>query len=222
MHFNFYPELPHVYVHPTTCVVCIAMYYLCLWTPMFLFLVLYHSTSPLRRSWNVWLFASCSSSPMLAVYNRSLASIGTRPSHMEEGLVPIPVSDCLCTVLDYSNRLHMLLHYFLLHFWASSFKTYHLHECVHQNLYPQNVWYVIVAYRYRLLRAPSSYMCAHTLQVKVCHVSNATRLWVSLLQHSPRHRGEKPVPCHDPFVFVKLTMDLAQFYSSPENKRLHG
>ena len=122
MHFNFYPELPHVYVHPTICVVCIAMYYLCLWTPMFLFLVLYHSTSPLRRSWNVWLFASCSSSPMLAVYNRSLASIGTRPSHMEEGLVPIPVSDCLCTVLDYSNRLHMLLHYFLLHFWASSFK----------------------------------------------------------------------------------------------------
>ena len=128
MHFNFYPELPHVYVHPTICVVCIAMYYLCLWTPMFLFLVLYHSTSPLRRSWNVWLFASCSSSPMLTVYNQSLASIGTRPSHMEKGLVPIPVSDWLCTVLDYSNRMHILHHYFLLHFRASSFKTNHLHE----------------------------------------------------------------------------------------------
>lgn len=116
---------------------------LCLWTPLFLFLVLYHSTSPLRRSaigaifvgmvywtrsWNVWLFASCSSSPMLTVYNQSLASIGTRPSHMEEGLVPIPVSDWLCTVLDYSNRMHILHNYFLLHFRASSFKTDHLHE----------------------------------------------------------------------------------------------
>lgn len=60
------------------------------------------------------------------------------------------------------------------------------------------------------------------LQVKVCHVSNATRLWVSLLQHSPQHRGEKPVPCHDPSIFVKLTMDLAQFYSKSENKTLHG
>ena len=110
---------------------------------LFLFLVLYHSTSPLRRSaigaifvgmvywtrsWNVWLFASCSSSPILTVYNQSLASIGTRPSHMEEGLVPIPVSDWLCTVLDYSNRMHILHNYFLLHFRASSFKTDHLHE----------------------------------------------------------------------------------------------
>lgn len=67
-----------------------------------------------------------------------------------------------------------------------------------------------------------SNMFTHKLQVKVCHVSNATRLWVSLLQHSPQHRGEKPVPCHDPSVFVKLTLDLAQFYSNPNNKRLHG
>ena len=80
------------------------------------------------RSWNVWLFASCSSSPSRTVYNQSLASIGTRPSHMEEGLVPIPVSDWLCTVLDYSNRMLILHNYFLLYFRPSSFKTNHLHE----------------------------------------------------------------------------------------------
>ena len=148
---------------------------------------------------------------MLAVYNQSLASIGTRPSHMEEGLVTIQTGCTYYITTSSSTSEHLVSRLIIC-----------MKLCVHKNLYPQNVWYVIVAYRYRLLRAPTSYMCAHTLQVKVCHVSNATRLWVSLLQHSPRHRGEKPVPCHDPFVFVKLTMDLAQFYSSPENKRLHG
>ena len=99
-----------------------------LWGDQLLVLFLWAWYTSWTRSWNVWLFASSSSSPMLRVYNQSLASIGTRPSHMEEGLVPIPVSDWLCTVLDYSNRMHILHNYFLLRFRASSFKTNHLHE----------------------------------------------------------------------------------------------
>ena len=106
-----------------------------LWGDQLLVLFLWAWYTSWTRSWNVWLFASSSSSPMLTVYNQSLASIGTRPSHMEEGLVPIPVSDWLCTVLDYSNRMHILHNYFLLHFRASSFKTNHLHEIMRAQIF---------------------------------------------------------------------------------------
>ena len=54
------------------------------------------------------------------------------------------------------------------------------------------------------------------------HVSNATRLWVSLLQHSPLCRGGAPVPSHDTSTIMKLSLDLADYYAAPEHKQLHG
>ena len=148
------------------------------------------------------------------------ASLGTRPLYTEEeeGLVPRLASDWLCPVSIYwttwkESHIFLIL---LLHMRASGSKI----SCM-QKICTHEMFGMSLAYHLLNLLFQSN-MFTHTLQVKVCHVSNATRLWVSLLQHSPQHRGEKPVPCHDPSVFVKLTLDLAHFYSNPNNKRLHG
>ena len=56
----------------------------------------------------------------------------------------------------------------------------------------------------------------------MAHVSNATRLWVSLLQHSPLCRGGVPVPSHDASTIMKLSLDLADYYAFPDHRQLHG
>ena len=58
--------------------------------------------------------------------------------------------------------------------------------------------------------------------MNVRHVSNATRLWVSLIQHCPEALGDDSVPGHDPGALVLLSLKLAKFYSEPENKSFQG
>lgn len=53
-------------------------------------------------------------------------------------------------------------------------------------------------------------------------MSNATRLWVSLLEHTPYTKGNDPVTIHDPFLFKKLSLDLAYYYSDKKNRKYHG
>lgn len=60
------------------------------------------------------------------------------------------------------------------------------------------------------------------IQVKVIHVSNASRLWVTILEHIPATKGDIPVPLHDPMEFKKLSLDLAHYYSIKDNKKYHG
>ena len=60
------------------------------------------------------------------------------------------------------------------------------------------------------------------MQIKVVHVSNATRLWVSILEHFPITRGGSSPYLHDPLVFKQLTLDLSHYYSEKENKKYHG
>lgn len=62
----------------------------------------------------------------------------------------------------------------------------------------------------------------YLLQVKVVHVSNASHLWVYLLDHFPLTRGCSPFYFHDPMQFKRLTLDLAQYYSNKENVKYHG
>ena len=64
--------------------------------------------------------------------------------------------------------------------------------------------------------------CLIINQVKVCHVSNATRLWVSLLEHLPLRRGDPCAACHDRSVFTKVSLELAEYYADSNNRQLHG
>lgn len=59
-------------------------------------------------------------------------------------------------------------------------------------------------------------------QVKVNHVSNASRLWVSILEHFPATKPAIPATVHDPMEFKRLSLDLAHYYSIKENKKYHG
>ena len=56
----------------------------------------------------------------------------------------------------------------------------------------------------------------------MCHVSNATRLWVNIVKHYPEGRGGQCVAGYDPAQPLSLTLSLAQFYSDPKNTILEG
>ena len=53
-------------------------------------------------------------------------------------------------------------------------------------------------------------------------MSNASRLWVALLEHTPYTKGCKKATIHDSFVFKKLCLDLAHYYSEKQNRKYHG
>ena len=53
------------------------------------------------------------------------------------------------------------------------------------------------------------------------HVSNATRLWVSLVGHTPLYRGAESAPAHDPDGLVKITSDLADYFTASAERQLH-
>lgn len=57
-------------------------------------------------------------------------------------------------------------------------------------------------------------------QLKVKHVSTATRWWVSLLGHAPLYRGAEPVKPHDPDGLLKMTFDLAKYFTLERQKEL--
>lgn len=59
-------------------------------------------------------------------------------------------------------------------------------------------------------------------QVKVHHVSNATRLWVSLLEHQPLEMENQTVPSLDPFFTMKLSLDLAVYHGGSNKQHLYG
>ena len=60
------------------------------------------------------------------------------------------------------------------------------------------------------------------LQMKVIHVSNATRLWVTLLEHCSHNNETTPLYFHSEIEFKRLSLDLAQYYSAPENRVFQG
>ena len=58
--------------------------------------------------------------------------------------------------------------------------------------------------------------------MKVSHVSNGTRLWVAVLQHFPKYKGEPLVETHNPSVLMEMTLSLSQFYSENPDTHLNG
>ena len=58
--------------------------------------------------------------------------------------------------------------------------------------------------------------------MKVCHVSNATRVWVSLLEHVSYTGNKTSIGLHSDIKFKKLSLDLTQYYSIPENREFIG
>lgn len=57
--------------------------------------------------------------------------------------------------------------------------------------------------------------------MKVSHVSNATRLWVTLLEHTS-HNETISLRLHSEIELKRLTLDLAQYYSASENRLFQG
>ncbi|XP_064393953.1 putative ATP-dependent RNA helicase TDRD12 isoform X2 [Halichondria panicea] len=67
---------------------------------------------------------------------------------------------------------------------------------------------------------PAQLPASGTLEVKVFHVSNATRLWVSVLKHHPEARGGVRMEGNNPTTPITVSLRLSRFYSTPENKLL--
>ena len=51
-------------------------------------------------------------------------------------------------------------------------------------------------------------------------MSTATRWWASLLGHAPLYRGAEPIKSHDPDGLVKMTSDLAQYFTPSRQQEL--
>jgi len=57
----------------------------------------------------------------------------------------------------------------------------------------------------------------HFLQVKISHVSNASRIWVSILDQSfHEDNGSSDIQ------YKKLSFELSEYYSIPENRTFYG
>lgn len=66
------------------------------------------------------------------------------------------------------------------------------------------------------------HLTSHELQLKVHHVANATRLWVSLLDHLPLRSGDEPVTHASPSTYTQVSLELTQHFSDIKERKLHG
>ena len=58
--------------------------------------------------------------------------------------------------------------------------------------------------------------------MKVSHVSNATRMWVSLVEHTSLKDDKTSLGLHNVVLYKKLSLELTQHYSIPENRAFQG
>lgn len=58
--------------------------------------------------------------------------------------------------------------------------------------------------------------------MKIKHVSNASRLWASIIEYSTDFKTSIPFMDHDLILIKNISYKLAEFYSNCDNRKYHG